>query len=108
MEEQTKDFVEEDQNIEEELDGLSVKEMYKKLYKKIKQDVKEESAMTKCSNDDALEAVDKMKFKKLIADYKNFKRKNVQHFKFSSGSSPKSFGRFFYQHESDLSVLFLR
>ena len=41
--------------------------------------------------------VDKMKFQRLIAEYKNFKRNYVQHFKFnieSRHSNTPAFGQF--------------
>ena len=72
------------QDVEGELKGLLGKKMYKKLYRKVKSDLKKESG----------EEVDKMKFKKLIADYKNLKRNIVQHFKFNPASQETSFSKF--------------
>ena len=40
------------------------------------------------------EEVDRMKFQRLIAEYKNFKRSHVQHFRFNSTSNQTAFGQF--------------
>ena len=42
------------------------------------------------------EELDKEKFLKLIAEYKNFKKKNVQHFRFSSVANLSNFGKHTY------------
>ena len=75
---------EEEQNVEDELKSLLGKEMYEKLYLKIKSEFKKESVVEK----------DRIKFKKLITEYKNFKRNKVQHFKFNSASKELPFGQF--------------
>ena len=74
----------EEQNVEDELKNLLGKEMYEKLYLKIKSEFKKES----------VEEKDRMKFKKLITEYKKFKRNKVQHFKFNSASEELPFGLF--------------
>ena len=42
------------------------------------------------------EALDKEKYKMLIAEYKSFKANNVQHFRFDSNSSNSYFGKFYH------------
>ena len=73
----------EEQDAEDELKTLLGKEVYEKMYLKIKSDLKRESG----------EEVDKLKFKKLIADYKKFKKNNVRHFKLNSASEQKAYGK---------------
>ena len=93
----------EDQDVEEELNSLLGKEMYKKFYKKIKSDLRK---VGKCSSDHEGEQVDKMKFKKLIAEYKNFKRNNVQHFKFNPASEQKAYGEHHLLSTKKLNLFF--
>ena len=38
--------------------------------------------------------LDKEKFEKLISEYKNFKRRNVKHFRFNENSTSSMFGKF--------------
>ena len=40
------------------------------------------------------EELDKEKFKRLISEYRNFKRKNVNHFKFNENATSNMFGKF--------------
>ena len=54
----------------------------------------ENNELTNSDNTKIGEEVDKMKFQKLIAEYKNFKRNNVQHFRFDSESNQTAFGQF--------------
>ena len=76
-----------DQSAEVKLNSNSVE-----LYVKLVKDLEKKMELTK--GDNTGEEVDKMKFQKLIAEYKNFKRNNVQHFRFYSESSQTTFGRF--------------
>ena len=61
----------------------------KKLWKMVN-DLKKK--ITKGKNIKTGEELDRMKFQSLIAEYKNFKRNNVQHFRFNSASKQTAFG----------------
>ena len=81
-----------DQYLEEEFNSKAEEMLYKKLYSKIMNDL--DKKMTKGDNIKTEEEVDRMKFKKLIAEYKNFKRSHVQHFRFNSAANQTAFGQF--------------
>ena len=79
---------------DEEFNSKAEVDLYKKFYRKIVKDLEKNGRLIKGSSDGVGEEVDKMKFKKLITDYKDFKRNNVRHFKFNSASDETSFGQF--------------
>ena len=84
-----------DQPIEVKLSGNSKpEELYKELYAKLMKDFERKMEVTKGDKTKSGEEVDKLKFQKLIAEYKNFKRNNVQHFRFNSESNQTAFGQF--------------
>ena len=56
-------------------------------------DLKNEVTMMKSKFGKKGEELDKEKYLKLIAEYKNFKKKNVQHFRFSSAANLSNFGK---------------
>ena len=62
----------------------------KKLWKMVNYLI--EKKMTKGDNIKTGVEVDRMKFRNLIAEYKNFKRNHVQHFRFNSASDQTAFG----------------
>ena len=65
--------------------------LYQKLYGKIMNDLKKK--MTKAENIKIGEEVDRMKFQRLIAEYKKFKRNHVQHFRLNSAAIHTAFGQ---------------
>ena len=71
-------------------------EMFKRLTKMelMYNNLKNEVALMKSSFGKKGEELDKKKYLKLIAEYKNFKKKNVQHFRFSSAANLSNFGKF--------------
>ena len=73
-----------DQYLEEEFGSET-----KKLWKMVN-DLKKK--ITKGKNIKTGEELDRMKFQRLIAEYKNFKRKHVQHFRFNSASNQTTLG----------------
>ena len=81
-----------DQNLEEEFSSKTEEMLYKKLYRKMMNDLKKK--MTKENNIKTGEEVDRMKFRRLISEYKKFKRSHVQHFRFNSESNQTAFGQF--------------
>ena len=81
-----------DQYLEEEFSSKTEEMLYKKLYGKMMNDL--EKKMTKGDNIKTGEEVDRLKFRRLIGEYKNFKRNRVQHFRFNSASNQTSFGQF--------------
>ena len=80
-----------DQYLEEEFDSNSEEMMYKKLYRKMMNDF---VLKKKGDNIKTGEEVDRMKFQRLIAEYKKFKRNHIHHFRFKSASHQTSFGYF--------------
>ena len=80
-----------DQYLEEEFSSKAEEILYKKLYGKIMNGPKKK--MTKDEDINSGEEVDRMKFQRLIAEYKNFKRNHVQHFRFNSEASTAMFGK---------------
>ena len=81
-----------DQYLGEEFSRKAEEVLYKKLYRKVMNDLKKK--MTKGDNIKTGEEVDRMKFQRLIGEYKNFKRNRVQHFRFNSASNQTAFGQF--------------
>ena len=81
-----------DQYLEEEFSSKAEEMLYKKLYGKMMNDLKRK--MTKGESIKTGEEVDRMKFRRLIGEYKNFKRNRVQHFRFNSASNQTAFGQF--------------
>ena len=81
-----------DQYLEEEFSSKTEEMLYKKLYGKMMNDL--EKKMTKGDNIKTGEEVDRLKFRRLIGEYKNFKRNRVQHFRFNSASNQTAFGQF--------------
>ena len=81
-----------DQYLEEEFSSKTEEMLYKKLYGKMMNDL--EKKMTKGDNIKTGEKVDRMKFQRLIGEYKDFKRNRVQHFRFNSASNQTAFGQF--------------
>ena len=67
--------------------------LYRDLYVKLKNDLEEKMQLTKGERHKKGEEVDRMKFQGLIAEYKNFKRNFVRHFKFNSASNHTAFGQ---------------
>ena len=59
------------------------------LYMKIMNDLKKKGNNIKTG-----EEVDRMKFRRLISEYKKFKRDQIQHFRFNSASNQTAFGMF--------------
>ena len=70
-------------------------EMFKRLTKmeSMYNDLKKEVALMKSSFGKKGEELDKEKYQKLIAEYKNYKKKNVQYFRFSSAANLLNFGK---------------
>ena len=64
------------------------------LYRKIMEGLRKKTQLTKGGNIKTGEEVDRMKFQRLIAEYKNFKSSHVQHFRFNSASNQTAFGQF--------------
>ena len=56
-------------------------------------DLKKEMELMKGAIGKKGEEIDKEKYLKLIAEYKTFKKKNVQHFRFSSVANLSNFGK---------------
>ena len=81
-----------DQYLGEEFSSKSETMLYKKLYGKIMNDL--EKKMTTGDSIKTGEKVDRLKFRRLIGEYKNFKRNRVQHFRFNSASNQTAFGQF--------------
>ena len=70
-------------------------EMFKRLTRMelMYNDLKKEVELMKGSFGKKGEELDKEKYLRLIAEYKNFKEYNVQHFRFSSASNLSMFGK---------------
>ena len=66
--------------------------MYRELYAKLKNDLEMKMQISKGDNIKTGEEVDRMKFQRLIAEHKKFKRDNVQHFRFNSAPNQTAFG----------------
>ena len=81
-----------DQYLEEEFSSKTEEMLYKKLYKKMVDDL--EKKVTKGNNIKTGDEVDSVKFRRLISEYKKFKRNHVQHFRFNSASNLTAFGQF--------------
>ena len=80
----------------EELDeDLLNTEMFKRLRRMelMYNDLKKEVKLMKSSSGKKGEELDKEKYLRLIAEYRNFKENNVKHFRFSSSSTLSMFGK---------------
>ena len=69
-----------------------VDEHLNKLYKHLG-DLRKEIMLLKSTGPEKGKEVDKEKSEKLIAEYRNFKRENVKHFRFNSAENSSSFGK---------------
>ena len=92
MEESSEDHA--DQHLEVKFNSKLEEKLYRELYMKIMNDIKMKTQLTKGDNIKTGEEVDRMKFRRLIGEYKNFKRNHVQHFRFNSASNQTAFGQF--------------
>ena len=92
MEESSEDHA--DQHLEVKFNSKLEENMYRELYAKLKNDLEMKTHLTKGDSIKTGEEVDRMKFQRLIGEYKNFKRNRVQHFRFNSASNQTSFGQF--------------
>ena len=63
-----------------------------KLLKRLA-DLEKEMKLLKSSGQERGEEMDKQKYKKLIDEYRKFKRANVKHFRFNSGGNTYAFGK---------------
>ena len=89
-----KEVLKEDELVEQEIEidgevGLELTKM-KLLFK----DLRKEMELMKASIGKRGDELDKIKYVKLVAEYKKFKKNNVQHFKFSSAANNTAFGQF--------------
>ena len=66
---------------------------YNELYAKILNDVRKEIEMLKGDRDRKGKDMDRAKLLRLISEYKEFKRNNIQHYRFKSASSAAMFGK---------------
>ena len=80
--------VEEDMEEEDEL-GNQFSGTAGKLYKKLKQEIETiKGSISKNGNE-----LDWKKYLKLISEYRQFKRNEIQHFRFDSAAQAKTFGK---------------
>ena len=68
-----------------------VDEHLNKLYKQLG-DLRKEIMLLKSNGQEKGKEVDKEKYEKLIAEYRNFKTMNVKHFRFSFAANASAFG----------------
>ena len=80
-----------DEYLEEEFSSKTEEVLYKKLYRKMMNGLKKKAQLTLGGGG---QEVDRLKFQRLIAEYKDFKRNHVQHFRFNSASNQTAFGQF--------------
>ena len=78
-----------DQHLDVKFNSKLEENLYRELYAKLKNDFEMKIQKPKTG-----EEVDRMKFQRLIAEYKKFKRNHVQHFRFNSSSNHSAFGKF--------------
>ena len=74
----------------------SEEKLFKELYAKLRNDFERKMKQTEGSNRKTDKEIDRIKFQRLVAEYKNFKRNNVQHYRFNSASNSNhtAFGQF--------------
>ena len=74
----------------------SEEKLFKELYAKLRNDFERKMKQTEGSNRKTDKEIDRIKFQRLVAEYKNFKRNNVQHYRFNSASNLNhtAFGQF--------------
>ena len=82
-----------DQHLEVKFNSKLDENLYRELYAKLKNDLEMKMQLTKGDSIKTGEEVDRMKFQRLIGEYKNFKRNRVQHFRFNSASNQTAFGQ---------------
>ena len=92
MEEPSEDHT--DQHLEVKFNSKLEEKLYRELYAKLKNDLEMKMLLTKGESIKTREEVDRLKFRRLIGEYKNFKRNHVQHFRFNSASNQTAFGQF--------------
>ena len=88
MDEETEDESE-DILAEMEFKGMEGEQLLRKMYKRIV----ELERKAELKKGGSAEELDKEKFRMMVKEYKEFKRKNVRHFKFNSGANTSSFGK---------------
>ena len=66
-----------------------------KLLKRVV-DLEQEVKMLKSSAGASVEELDRKKYKRLVAEYRKYKAKNVRHFKFNSTATSPSFSKSYF------------
>lgn len=73
--------------VEKKLSGLFVDELFMLVYKNLKKEIETLKGGKKGDE------LDRQKLKKLMSEYKQFKKNQVQHFRFDSATGPQDFGK---------------
>ena len=76
--------------VEKKLNHVFVDEMFMLVYKNLKNEME----MIKGSISKQGDEHDRQKFKKLMSEYKQFKKNQVQHFRFDSAVTSIGFGKY--------------
>ena len=75
--------------VEKEFNGRYVDDMTRLVYKNLKKEIEMLKGGKKAGE------LDRQKLKKLISEYKQFKKNQVQHFRFDSAATSTGFGKKF-------------
>ena len=83
--------------LEEEADidfnGKVGAELHREMYNRLKDDLKKELELMKGNIGKRGEELDKRKYMRLMSEYRNFKKLNVQHWRFNSAANSSKFGK---------------
>ena len=70
--------------------GMPVDELQREMFKRIVELIERKAELKKGGS---AEELDKDKFRTMVKEYREFKRKNMKHFRFNSGANSSSFGK---------------
>ena len=87
LDEETEDESE-DILAEMEFKGMEGEQLLRKMYKRIV----ELERKAELKKGGSAEELDREKFRMMVKEYKEFKKKNMKHFRFTSGANSSSFG----------------
>ena len=79
--------VEDEVEVEKKLNGVFMDEMFMLVYKNLKREIEMLKGGKKGDE------LDRQKLKKLMSEYKQFKKNQVHHFRFDSAAHSASFGK---------------
>ena len=86
----------EDENEEATTDfqGMVGSELHMEMFNRLKDDLKKEMELMKNTIGKKGEELDKKKYKRLVSEYRNFRKQIVQHLRFNDAADSSKFGNY--------------